>query len=64
MITLQDEIKELELIQKELEQARVKLLFNVRRLWKAEQRTLQSIKKLKEEELLKELENASNIYWR
>lgn len=49
MITLKDEIKELELIQKELDQARV----DVRRLWLAEQVTLQSIKELKEEELKK-----------
>jgi len=52
MITLQEELKELELIQKELEQARA----DTRRLWLAEQKTLQKIKELKEEELKK--------YWR
>jgi hypothetical protein len=50
MITLKDEIKELELIQKELEQARA----DVSRLWLAEQETLQSIKDIKEEELKKD----------
>lgn len=49
MTTLKEEIKELELIQKELEQARADVL----RLEKAEHETLQSIKDVKEEELKK-----------
>ena len=53
MIILKDEIKELELIQKELEQAKADVL----RLEKAEQETLQSIKDIKEEELKRDSNN-------
>jgi len=53
MNPLQDELNELELIQKELEQARADVL----RLEIAEQETLQSIKDIKEEELKRDWDN-------
>jgi len=60
MLTLKDEIKELELIQKELEQARADVL----RLEIAEQETLQSIKDIKEEELQRNEEDDNPMdYW-
>lgn len=59
MITLKDELKELELIQKELEQARA----DTKRLWKAEQETLKRIKDLKIEELQESmLEDEEDYY--